>query len=89
MKNAKGNTNIPSAKQTKPPREVIPPIFTDIRKPTPILNKNEEKEKLDEKKEKKIQEILQLSEEFPDWPNQEELEVKIINKTKIKYDIFI
>ncbi len=76
MKGAKGNIYSSSTKQIKPPREVIPPIFTEIRKPNPILIKIEDTEKSDQKKAKKIHEILQSSEEFPDWPNQEELEVK-------------
>ena len=49
MKVSKGNNSY--KKQGKPPRDIIPPIFNDIRKPIPII-KTEEAFNI--KKQKKV-----------------------------------
>jgi hypothetical protein len=74
MKGSKGNNfNLPSTKPAKPPREIIPPFFTEIRKSNPIL-KNEEIFKV--RKPKKVKEYLNLYEDFPEWPTKEEVDVR-------------
>ncbi len=87
MKGTKGNNpNLYGTKQAKPPRDIVPPIFTEIRKPNPII-KNEEIFKI--KKPKKVKEYLNLIEDFPEWPTKEELDViKNIKKLKKTFKKF-
>lgn len=81
MKGSKANNNPSNTKQSKNPRDIIPPNFLEIRKLNPII-KSEDTFNI--KKNKKVKDYLQIFEDFPEWPNQEEIEVKKIkNKTKL------
>ena len=79
--NSNSNTKI-YPKQGRSPLEIIPPIFNEIRKTTPIIKKGET---FEIKKPKKVKNYLKLSPDFPEWPTQEELQViKSILKNKKK-----
>jgi hypothetical protein len=80
--NKNNNNNNPYLKNGRSPREIIPPIFNEIRKLTPIIKKGET---FEIKKSKKVKNYLKLSPDFPEWPTQEEIEViKSIIKYKIR-----
>lgn len=67
-----------STKVGRIPRDVIPPNFTEIRKPNPIIKTEVN---ANSKKPKKVKDYLKLFEDHPEWPTEEELEV---NKEKNK-----
>lgn len=75
MKGSRG-----SMKQSRNPREVVPPTFTEIRKPNPVIKTEEN---FNAKRSKKVKEYLQVFEDFPEWPNQEEVDVR--NLSQLKY----